>query len=105
MDSSIGKVVSSLTKEQRDNTLIIYVGDNGTPGPVADKKAMTISGSGVTRAGQREEAMVNTVDLYATIAEAAGVGTVENIDGRSLYRLLSDANAETAGLREIKTTN
>ena len=113
MDSSIGKVVSSLTKEQRDNTLIIYVGDNGTPGPVADKKAlsrskakgslfeggirvpMTISGSGVTRAGQREEAMVNTVDLYATIAEAAGVGTVENIDGRSLYRLLSDANAET----------
>jgi len=113
MDTSIGKVLNSLTAQQRDNTLIIYVGDNGTPGPVADKSVfsrskakgslfeggirvpMTISGMGVTRTGQREEAMVNTVDLYATIAEAAGAVSIETIDGRSLYQLLSDATADT----------
>ena len=113
MDTSIGNVVNSLTEEQRDNTLIIYVGDNGTPGPVVDKSVfsrskakgslfeggirvpMTISGAGVSRSGQRETALVNTVDLYATIAEATGAGAVENIDGQSLYRLLSDPTAET----------
>ena len=113
MDTSIGKVVNSLTEKQRENTLIIYVGDNGTPGPVVDKSVfsrskakgslfeggirvpMTISGAGVSRNGQREAALVNTVDLYATIAEAAGAGTVENIDGQSLYQLLSDPTSQT----------
>jgi len=113
MDTSIGRVVNSLTPEQRDNTLIIYLGDNGTPGPVADKAVfprsrakgslfeggirvpMTISGAGVARTGQREKALVNTVDLYATIAEATGAGIIKNIDGYSLYKLLSDATAET----------
>ena len=113
MDTSIGRVVDSLTDEQRENTLIIYLGDNGTPGPVADKNVfarkkakgslfeggirvpMTISGAGVARAGQREKALVNTVDIYATIAEATGAGTVKNIDGQSLLQLLTDPTAET----------
>jgi len=113
MDTSMGTVINSLSDKELKNTLIIYVGDNGTPGPVVDRNAfartkakgtlyeggirvpMTISGAGVSRTNQRENALVSTVDLYATIAEAAGVGSIGDIDGQSIYGLLSDSNIAT----------
>ena len=37
MDSEMGRLLSTMTQEDRDNTLIIFVGDNGTPSEVVQE--------------------------------------------------------------------
>jgi len=37
MDSEIGRLLSSLSEEEKDNTVIIFIGDNGTPQQVAQE--------------------------------------------------------------------
>jgi len=93
MDTKIGRLINSLPADQRDNTVVIYMGDNGTPRPVIDTRVfaathaksslyqrgigvpMTVWGAGVTRTGERERALVNTTDLFATVSELTGVTT------------------------------
>ncbi len=58
---------------------------------------LIISGRGVTRVGERESALVSSVDLFATIAALAGTGTEEFNDSKSFAELLSNA---TTGPRE-----
>lgn len=107
MDREIGRLLDSFSADTRANTVIIYMGDNGTPrrvyrgsprqrgkgsvyqGGVA--VPMIISGRGVTRAGEREDALVSSVDLFATIANLAGAGTTAFNDSLSFADLLSDA--------------
>jgi len=90
---------------------VIYVGDNGTPAFVKDagsgvrgsktstweggaKVPMVVAGAEVTRTG-REAALVNGVDLYATIAAAAGIPIKKANDGYSVLPLLSDPKSST----------
>jgi len=54
---------------------------------------MVVAGKGVTRFNEREAALVNSTDLYATVSEAAGLPIPSQIDGQSFFALLSDANA------------
>lgn len=71
------------------NTVILFLGDNGTPGRVAQQPYQTdrakgslyeggirvplvIAGPPVQRPGAREAALVASIDLFATIAELAG---------------------------------
>jgi arylsulfatase A-like enzyme len=35
MDSEIGRFLDSLSETEQENTLIIFIGDNGTPNQVA----------------------------------------------------------------------
>lgn len=90
MDHEIGRLLNSMDANTRANTLIIFIGDNGTPLQVADTSVfsaqhvknslyeggirvpMIVSGKGVSRAGVREAALVNTTDFFATIAEVTG---------------------------------
>ena len=51
------------------------------------------SGAGVTRAGEREQALVNGTDLYATIAELAGASVTLPADSQSFAGTLLAANA------------
>ena len=51
---------------------------------------MIISGRGVSRTGEREDALVSSVDLFATIANLAGAGTTEFNDSLSFADLLSN---------------
>jgi len=110
MDTEIGRLLSSLPNDVRDNTLIIFMGDNGTPARVIDtsvfarshsksslyeggvKVPMIVSGAGVSRQNQRESALVNSVDFFATITDAYNVST-SGIDGTSFLGLLSDATS------------
>jgi arylsulfatase A-like enzyme len=90
LDTEIGRLLAALPQEVRDNTVVIFIGDNGTPSQVAgalygDRRSkggvfeggthipFIVQGSGVT-AG-RSDALVNTADLYASIAAMAGVAT------------------------------
>ncbi len=96
MDTEIGRLLASLSDDERDNTLILFIGDNGTPQSVIDslvfgnghsknslyeggiRVPMLASGAGITRSGEREDALISSTDFFATIAEAAG-NTVPSI--------------------------
>ncbi|MFD2565767.1 sulfatase-like hydrolase/transferase [Pseudotenacibaculum haliotis] len=110
MDSELGRFLNSLSTEERNNTIIIFIGDNGTPNQVAQSPysamrakgsiyqggvnvPMIVSGVGVNRFGARESALVHTADLFATISSIAGVTVQEIQDSYSFYDLLSDENA------------
>lgn len=108
MDTEIGRFLDSLDEKARENTVVIFVGDNGTPGKVAQypysrgkskgslyqggvNVPLFISGPGITRIGERESALVNTTDLFSTIAALAGVNVEQIHDSRSFKSLLSNA--------------
>jgi arylsulfatase A-like enzyme len=110
MDSELGRLLNSLSTEEKNNTIVIFIGDNGTPNQVAQSPysamrakgsiyqggvnvPMVVSGYGVTRMGERETALVHTTDLFTTIANMTGVTVQEINNSASFYNLLSDADA------------
>jgi len=109
LDSEIGRLLKTI---DRDNTLIIFIGDNGSPrrviqSPFRAARAkgtvyeggihvpMIISGKGVTRKGEHESAFINTTDLFATIADIAGTGLEEIHDSKSFKKLLTGETLQT----------
>ncbi len=95
LDHEIGRLIDSLEADVRDNTTVIFIGDNGTPGQVSEYAAprakeslheggvhvpMMIWGAGVRSAG-RSSALVSTTDLFATILDLAGVEDLGSITG------------------------
>lgn len=106
MDNEIGRLLNSLTAEERANTIIIFIGDNGSPNQVAQSPyistrakgslyqggvnvPMVVSGYGVNRGGVRESVLVHTTDLYTTIAQIAGVNTSSIHNSSSFYNTLN----------------
>lgn len=88
MDTEIARFLEKLPQEQRGNTVIIFIGDNGTPGQVTQAPfqkreskgsisrggihvPMLVSGAGVNPG--RIEDFINSSDLYTTIAELTGI--------------------------------
>ena len=108
MDSEMGRLISSLSEEEKENTIIIFIGDNGTPQQVAQEYnslrtkgslyqgginvPMIISGKGVNRFNVTEDALINTTDLFATIANIAGVNVDKINDSQNFKELLSNHN-------------
>lgn len=97
MDTEIGRLLDALPADVRNNTVILFVGDNGTPGAARDQAVyanptkgslseggvcvpMIVSGAGVARTNEREEALVNGSDFFTTIAELAGSTTISQYD-------------------------
>jgi arylsulfatase A-like enzyme len=85
MDREIGRLLASMSEETRQNTVVIFIGDNGSPRRVIQspfspdgskgsvneggvKVPLIVAGAGVTRSGVRERALVTGTDLFATIA-------------------------------------
>lgn len=89
MDKEIGRLLENIGEEALKNTLIIFVGDNGTPGRVSPffqsdhgkgtlyeggvRVPMIIKGCGVDRVGEQEAALTHIADIYSTILEVAGI--------------------------------
>ncbi len=108
MDTEIGRLLNSLSEEEAENTIIIFIGDNGTPNQVAQEYAgqrakgsvyqggvnvpMIVSGKNVSRVNQIEDALLNTTDIFATIADIAETGTVEINDSKSFKELFTVPN-------------
>lgn len=111
MDYEIGRLIDSLDETTKDNTLIIFLGDNGSPSTVVDTSTyvasqakntlfeggirvpFVVSGATVNRKGVRESALLNVVDIFPTILQATGASAQDGIDGQSFYSLLSNPQA------------
>ncbi len=106
LDFEMGRLLNSLSPEVRANTVVIFIGDNGTHGTVSQPPfdpertkftvyeggihvPMVIAGDGVSRMGEREDALINITDLFATIAEMAGVAEVSQPDSLSFMDALT----------------
>ena len=93
LDSELGRLLAGIASEL-DNTTIIFMGDNGTPGQIinADPNGilpnghgkgtvyeggvnvpLLISGAAVEATGTECFALVNAVDIFSTVADLAGV--------------------------------
>ena len=108
MDTEMGRLLDELEAlGELENTLIIFMGDNGTPGPIQDENVgnrgskssvyeggvhvpLIIKGAGVTRIGERETDIVTSSDIYATIAELTGIAVSEINNSYSLVPLFTD---------------
>ena len=111
MDSEIGRLLNSMSTEERENTIVIFIGDNGTPNQVVQEYPsqrakgsvyqgginvpLIVSGKNVGRINATEDALINTTDLFATIADIADTGTAEINDSQSFKELLSTTSTET----------
>ncbi len=106
LDTEMWRLLDGIPEEELAQTVIIFIGDNGTPGQVAqypyDRHSakgslyqwginvpMVVSGYGVERNGERETTLINTTDIYATIADIANTGTTSIHNSMSFVDSLS----------------
>ena len=109
LDTELGRLLREVDLEE---TVVIFIGDNGTPGPVKDKGSkirgskgsayeggvrvpLVITGAGVTRRGRANDLVVSS-DLYATILNLTGIDVSHVNNSYSLKPVLSN-EAATSG--------
>ncbi|MBN1350299.1 sulfatase-like hydrolase/transferase [candidate division KSB1 bacterium] len=115
MDKMVGRIAHKLDQlKLRQKTLILFIGDNGTPQEIRSrfggrwiqggKRLMTDAGThvplianwqGVIPGNQVSEDLIDFSDFVPTLAECAGANLPENwtIDGQSFYPLLCGKQA------------
>ncbi len=110
MDREIARLIATLTTAQKENTVFVFMGDNGTPAQVAQAPYTTngtknklfqggvntpliICGKNITRRNVVETAMVQATDMFTTFADIAGAGSANYQDGISIKPLFTDGNA------------
>lgn len=100
MDAQLGKVLDELDRNGlRENTIVVLWGDHGwhlgdhgmwckhTNYEQATRIPLIVSAPG-KKPGVRSSALVETVDIYPTLAELAGLPAPEQIDGKSFAAVL-----------------
>ncbi len=117
LDHELGRLLEAMSPRQREETLVVFLGDNGTArtasrpplAPTPGKGSLYEGGTngpligrgpGVA-AGARSQALVHLVDLFPTVAEVAEVdlsrlqrdGTELVLDGVSIWPALLDPSA------------
>lgn len=94
LDSEIEELLASMPQKVRDNTFVIFMGDNGSARrsvrpPIKANKAkgtlyqggvnvpLFVTGPGVAKGAT--DALVNSTDMFVTIMEMAGIDTAHTI--------------------------
>lgn len=118
LDSELGRLLGEV---DLNNTVVILVGDNGTPDPVKDKATgirgskggvyeggvrvpLIVAGAGVTRRGREDDLFV-TSDLYATVLNLAGGSLSQVNNSYSFKPLLSDEAASNGRAHSFTETS
>jgi arylsulfatase A-like enzyme len=118
VDTEIGRLLAEV---DLDNTIVIFLGDNGTPPPVKDagsglrgskgsvyeggvRAPLLVAGAGVTRRGREDDLFVTT-DIYATVLELAGVPVSQVNDSYSFKPLLGNAAATNGRTHSFTETS
>lgn len=115
MDYEINRLLESMDKETLANTVIVFIGDNGTPGRASSyfprghvksslyeggiRVPMIISGKSVTRTNAIESGLTHATDLHATILELTGVQLSGGVDNS--LSLKASFTSENTIKREI----
>ena len=118
MDTEIGRMLSEIDPAVLANTVVVFIGDNGTPGQVPPTpRVLTgskgslfeggvnipciVSGLGVVDRGRTHDGLISVVDLFATLLDMAGLDASLIPDGAATDSLsfapcLVDPNASIA---------
>ena len=100
MDACFSAVMTELVKAGKaDNTLVIFMGDNGVALPFAKTNLydagvhmpFLVRWPGVVKPGSRIDAMLSFMDITPTCLEAAGVKVPASIQGKSFLPVLRGA--------------
>lgn len=107
MDDYIGQVVQALEEAgQRENTVILFISDNGRPFP-RDKTTLydggiktpwIVSWPDKVKAGSTTDALVSSVDIAPTFLSLAGIPQLETLAGTDFSPVLENPEAE---VREV----
>jgi arylsulfatase A-like enzyme len=106
MDTEIARLFASLGGEVLSDTLVVFIGDNGTDKPAVTAPAdpekakntlfegginvpLLVAGPGVAQDAECK-ALVNTTDLFATLADVAGASLPLPADSVSLAPYFED---------------
>ena len=98
LDDTFGKVMQALKESgEADNTLVLFITDNGIAVPFAkcnawfhsSRSPLLVRWPGVIKPGTRDDNhFVSVVDFFPTFMEATGVNGPKGLDGRSFVPLL-----------------
>ena len=114
MDQAVGVILDTLESEGlTESTIVVFLSDNGGPlmsgaqnTPLRGGKMTTFEGGvravgmirwpGKLAAGNVSEQVVSVMDLYPSLARAAGVplGNERPLDGRDLWDALAEGRSE-----------
>jgi arylsulfatase A-like enzyme len=105
IDAQIGRLLTALKSEGlADNTIVVLWGDHGwhlgdhgqwtkhTNFEYATRLPLIIKVPGIP-GNRRINALVETVDIYPTLAELCGLPIPAHVEGDSMVRLIDDPNA------------
>jgi N-sulfoglucosamine sulfohydrolase len=103
LDSGVGLLLDALrATAHSDDTLVIYMSDNGRPFPGAKTTLydegihlpLIVGSPAQSKRGVRNEAMVSWIDIMPTILDWAGVSPppTQRLAGRSILPILEQAN-------------
>ena len=111
VDAQIGRVLDEFDRLGfADNTIVVIWGDHGwhlgdhgmwckhSNYEQANRIPLLISAPGITKAGKRTQAVVESVDIYPTLCELAGLPAPElpqRIEGKSLVPVLKRPSRES----------
>ncbi|MFK7757681.1 MAG: sulfatase-like hydrolase/transferase [Flavobacteriales bacterium] len=119
LDTEIGRLISEMPEEILENTTIIFIGDNGSPGQVAQDPytsnrakgslfqggvhvPLIMSGNQVLRQNETDSSLITSTDLFCTITELMGFELNEYENSYSMLDMLSQENA---GQRDCSFTD
>ena len=104
MDHLVGRLLRALDEQGlRENTLVLFTGDNGTEGAGKSTKTemgvrvpLIVRAPGLVAPGTVSRELASLADVLPTLAELAGaaVPAVHPLDGKSLVPTLRDPSAE-----------
>jgi len=108
MDAQLGKVLDALDNTGLSkNTIIVLWGDHGwhlgdhgmwckhTNYEQATRIPLIFVAPGVAKANTRTFSMVESVDVYPSLAELAGLPAPKNVEGTSVVPILKEPSAKT----------
>lgn len=112
MDYEINRLLASMPLAVRQNTTIIFAGDNGSGRQVVQNFPQNrakgslyqggvhvpfiVAGKNVTRQGVWDDALVNVIDIYATVLELVGANLPGGIyNSHSFIDLLTGSSSST----------
>lgn len=107
LDDTFGRVMQALDEAGvADNTLVLFITDNGIAVPFAkcnawfhsSRSPLLVRWPGIAKAGTRDDKnFVSVVDFFPTFMDVTGVKAPDGLDGRSFLPLIKGESQDNRG--------